>query len=96
MCRQGCYTLVLVYFVFSWEKKAFFVWSYTFAFSECFLGAEVELASLKTSISFKQSFFPPELGPDNFHSHQNSRTSARKNIKCIYMFDAKGQRRKNG
>jgi len=71
-----------------------FVWSYSSVFSECSLAAE--LVSLTPDIheSLKQRPPPPKQERDHFHCQLNSGTSASKNVKRIYMFDANGQRRK--
>lgn len=57
-----------------------------FIFSECSLAAK--LASLQTSMSLTQRPPPPKWEQDDFHYQLNSSTSASKNIKWIYMFDA--------
>lgn len=71
------------------------VWTYTFVFSECSL-AELELTLLQTSMSLKQRPLPPKREWDDFHYQLNGGTSASKNVKQIYTFDANSQRMKTG
>lgn len=95
LCRQGCYTLVLAYFVFQLGGVGFLCLELYFCLQWVLLW-NWSRASLTQDIHKFLAVFSTWTGPDNFHCQLNSRTSARKNIKWIYMFDASGQRRKNG